>query len=105
MSLLLSSTGISCCRSMHFVSNHQLRTEVQKLMAVALCFHKINAGHLDGEVFIEAAAGRCLTLKLPNGSRTDDGRFKVELFRQLPSPLFAQVGWAEDTKAPDFAPI
>ncbi|GIW70812.1 MAG: hypothetical protein KatS3mg102_0354 [Planctomycetota bacterium] len=91
--------------AVHLVRDHEFGTELQKLVAVAVGLHEVDARHLDGEVLVEAPAERGLPLELPYGSRADHHGLEVELLREFLGPLLAEVRGAEHAKALDLPAV
>ncbi|GBD17441.1 hypothetical protein HRbin26_02362 [bacterium HR26] len=83
------------------VDDDQIGPVDEELVAIPLELDPVDAEHLDGEVLVHAPAGWRLALERAQRLGTDDDGVEAELLAQLPLPLVAEVGRAEDGQATD----
>jgi hypothetical protein len=105
--LLFSRASVSRLgRRVDFIDNHKVGAVLEEERPAMLALGKVNADNLirvitvDGKIF-----SRNSPLKLGNGACTDDDGWNVELGLELPLPLLAQMGRAQDAKASSFASV
>jgi hypothetical protein len=108
VALLLGGPAATAARlgsGVGLVDDHQLRAGLDELGAAAVALDEVDRDDGNRVLHEQRAVHRQVPSEGANGAGTDDDGREVELLDQLGTPLFAEVGRAEDAEAADLAAI
>ena len=92
-------------RAMGFIDDHEVGTVEQEEMPVPVALEEVDAGDLYGIIAVDAVRPRLMAFELSDRAGANDDRLQVELLREFPLPLLAELGRAEHAKALDLAAV
>ena len=87
------------------VHDHELRALAGEIVGAALRLDEVGGDHREAMAFEDGGAQGQIAFETLDGARQHQFRVDVELVRQLPLPLFRQMGRAQYREAPNLAAV